>query len=163
MSPITIVPAVSLPFSASVLEIGYHGSDSITVNSLLVPGRIDRSQGDGELGQGFYLGNLLFVSRAWAWNKCKSQRARPRPLPAVLRVELSAAAILLVTSMDIVVYTRTSGRQLWRVFTAGNTALYPKGCDIRVSPILGNVIPNLRSYSRMLPQFRLTNRSLREA
>jgi len=57
----------------------YHGSDENTVNKL-IGGNIKVSKGGGEIGQGFYLGDMLHIAKAWAWNKHNSK--------AVLQVEV---------------------------------------------------------------------------
>lgn len=57
----------------------YHGSDENSVKTLM-QGNIDVTMGGGELGQGFYLGNMLHVAKAWAMNKHKSK--------AVLEIEV---------------------------------------------------------------------------
>lgn len=51
----------------------YHGSDENTINNLIM-GNVDISKGGGEIGQGFYLGDMLHIAKAWAWNKhnCKA-------------------------------------------------------------------------------------------
>ena len=50
----------------------YHGSDEVTVKSL-INGKIDVTKGGGEIGRGFYLGDMLHVAKAWAWNKHDSK------------------------------------------------------------------------------------------
>lgn len=51
----------------------YHGTSEAVVDEL-ISGNIDRSQGGGELGQGFYLTNLSHVARAWGWRKFESNK-----------------------------------------------------------------------------------------
>lgn len=58
----------------------YHGSDKKSVQKL-IQGNIDVAIGGGEIGRGFYLGNMLYVAKAWAMNKHNSM--------AVLQIEVA--------------------------------------------------------------------------
>ncbi|WP_196599646.1 hypothetical protein [Pectinatus frisingensis] len=58
----------------------YHGSDENSIQKL-IQGNIDVTIGGGELGQGFYLGNMLYIAKAWAMNKHNSK--------AVLQIEVA--------------------------------------------------------------------------
>lgn len=57
----------------------YHGSDENSVQNL-IRGNIDVAMGGGEIGKGFYLGDMLHVAKAWAMNKHNSN--------SVLQVEV---------------------------------------------------------------------------
>jgi hypothetical protein len=46
----------------------YHGTSDTTANGL-VAGNIDVTVGGGELGQGFYTGEYLWVAKSWAANR----------------------------------------------------------------------------------------------
>ena len=48
----------------------YHGTDEDSAQ-LIMGGRIDVERGRGELGQGFYVGNLAHQAFAWAYHKGK--------------------------------------------------------------------------------------------
>lgn len=52
----------------------FHGTKSETAKSLMA-GNVDVSQGGGELGQGFYTGEYLWVAKAWAANRYKKDAA----------------------------------------------------------------------------------------
>jgi len=52
----------------------FHGTKSATAKSLIA-GNVDVSQGGGELGQGFYTGDYLWVAKAWAANRYKKDAA----------------------------------------------------------------------------------------
>ena len=56
------------------MERQYHGTNSKTATNI-TNGLIDRNLGGGELGKGFYTGNLLFEAIAWAWHKYKKDNA----------------------------------------------------------------------------------------
>ncbi|UOA23232.1 hypothetical protein DSM110277_01646 [Sulfitobacter pontiacus] len=50
----------------------FHGT-SAAFASDLVEGKVDVSNGGGELGQGFYVGDKLYVAKAWAKQKFDSE------------------------------------------------------------------------------------------
>ncbi|MEI7837137.1 MAG: hypothetical protein WCK05_12120 [Planctomycetota bacterium] len=114
--------------------VGYHGTEATVVSTLLVPGKIDREQGRGELGRGFYLGNWLFVAKAWAWNRCISKPNKP--LPGVLRVTVAGDRMRRLVTLPIGL---DCGRNLWRCLLQTNqTKTFVFRVDIVTSPLLGN-------------------------
>lgn len=52
----------------------FHGT-SKTIAASLQSGNVDVSKGGGELGMGFYTGELLWVAKAWAANRHKKDGA----------------------------------------------------------------------------------------
>lgn len=52
----------------------YHGTDTLSANEIY-DGKIDIKLGGGELGRGFYAGDLLYEALAWAYHKNKNSRA----------------------------------------------------------------------------------------
>jgi hypothetical protein len=52
----------------------YHGTNSISAN-LISSGKIDVNIGGGELGKGFYTGDLKFQAFIWAWHQYKQDKS----------------------------------------------------------------------------------------
>lgn len=105
----------------------YHGT-SKQIASELQLGKIDRTLGGGELGQGFYLGELLWVAKAWAHN-CHDKDA------AVLKVDVPDSSFN-VLSIDLL--SRTDALALRKAIKASNaTRTYVHGFDVLWSPIVG--------------------------
>jgi hypothetical protein len=122
--------------------IAYHGTERQIVEQRLMPGKIDRKQGGGELGQGFYLGKWLFVAQAWAWNDCK--RKPGRPTPGVLKVKLAGDRFrkLLYCRLGM-----NSGHSLWFCLRQQHRKrTFVLGVDLITSPILGSIYRGITAY-----------------
>lgn len=77
----------------------YHGSDENSVQNL-IQGNIDVTMGGGEIGQGFYLGDMLHVAKTWAMNKHNSN--------SVLQIEVEDNDLL---SLDPLTLTYEQARK----------------------------------------------------
>jgi uncharacterized C2H2 Zn-finger protein len=104
----------------------YHGSDEKTVNDL-IRGTIDVSMGGGEIGQGFYLGDMLHIAKAWAWNKHNSK--------AVLKVEVKDIEILNLDPLTLTYEEAVKKRAYIRSVKKERTYKFNK--NIVWSPIVG--------------------------
>lgn len=59
----------------------YHGT-SVQAAEDIEENGVDVTKGGGELGQGFYVGDLMYKACAWAWNKYTEQ-------PAIIRYQIN--------------------------------------------------------------------------
>ncbi len=105
---------------------GYHGTKN-TIAQELSQGKIDVAKGGGELGQGFYLSDALYVAKAWAMNKYGSN--------SVLQIIMDenyfyGFDILALNYKDAMVYKRNIRRRK-------QTRTYKFFKDMVWSPILG--------------------------
>lgn len=105
----------------------YHGTSTQIANDLQL-GNIDRTAGGGELGQGFYLGDLLWVAKAWAHNRHVKDAA-------VLKVDVPDSSF---NGLSIELLSRTGALALRKNIKAINaTRTYVHGFDVLWSPIVG--------------------------
>jgi len=105
----------------------FHGTSKQTASNLKL-GNIDRTLGGGELGQGFYLGDLLWVAKTWAHNRHGNDSA-------VLLVEVPDTSF---NALSIELLSRTDALTLRKKIKAGNaTRTYVHGFDVLWSPIVG--------------------------
>lgn len=105
----------------------YHGTCTQIANDLQL-GKIDHTRGGGELGQGFYLGDLLWVAKAWAHNRYGSNSA-------VFKVDIPDPEF---NALSIELLSRTDALALRKEIKAMNaTRTYTCGFDVLWSPIVG--------------------------
>ena len=104
----------------------YHGSDENTINNL-IKGTIDVSKGGWEIGQGFYLGDMLHVAKAWAWNKHNSK--------AVLEVDVKDEDVIDLNPLTLNYEDAVKKRALIRKRNQERT--YKFNENIVWSPIVG--------------------------
>ncbi|MCW2038784.1 hypothetical protein VDG09_21270 [Xanthomonas campestris pv. raphani] len=105
----------------------YHGT-SRQVAKDLQQGKIDHTLGGGELGQGFYLGDLLWVAKAWAHNRHGNDSS-------VLKVDVPDPSF---NALAIELLSRTEALTLRKDIKAKNaTRTYMHGFDVLWSPIVG--------------------------
>lgn len=105
----------------------YHGT-STQIASDLQLGKIDRTLGGGELGQGFYLGDLLWVAKAWAHNRHVKDAA-------VLKVDVPDPNF---NALSVELLSRTDALALRKeIKTRNATKTYVHGFDVLWSPIVG--------------------------
>lgn len=106
----------------------YHGT-SQQAAAALVNGAIDVSLGGGELGRGFYMGEYLWVAKAWAANRHGSASA-------VLKVNVEDDAFyrldpLLLSRIDALQQSNMIKHQ-------GETRSFLFGRNVVWSPIVGS-------------------------
>lgn len=114
----------------------YHGTSAEIANELK-HGKIDHTLGGGELGQGFYLGDLLWVAKAWAHN-------RHGVNSAVFKVDIPDPEF---NSLSIDLLSRTEALALRKEIKAMNaTRTYTSGADVIWSPIVGTTRVDADQY-----------------
>lgn len=105
----------------------YHGT-SKQIADELQKGKIDHTIGGGELGQGFYLGDQLWVAKSWAHNRHGNNSA-------VLRVDVPDQNF---NSLSLELLSRTEALELRKEIKSMNaTRSYVHGFDVVWSPIVG--------------------------
>jgi hypothetical protein len=105
----------------------YHGTSTQIAQNLQL-GKIDSTLGGGELGQGFYLGDSLWVAKSWAHNRHGNNSA-------VLKVEIPDPDF---NSLSIELLSRTDALTLRKEIKRINaTRVYVHGVDVLWSPIVG--------------------------
>jgi hypothetical protein len=110
----------------------YHGTSNSISNEILIKG-VDFSKGGGELGQGFYVGDLLHQACAWAWNKYKKEYS-------VLVFNLNDEDFLKL-NIDVLDSEQAS-RLRCRLRAEKKQHTYIRGVDAIWSPVVGKRIPN---------------------
>ena len=106
----------------------YHGTDKSTAQTLL-NGVVDVSKGGGELGMGFYVGELLWVAKSWAAN-------RNRLNSAVVKWNISDTDYFV---LEPHVLTRTEALAHRKdIRTTGTTRTYKFNVNVVWSPIVGS-------------------------
>ncbi len=114
----------------------YHGT-SKQVAKDLQQGNIDHTLGGGELGQGFYLGDLLWVAKTWAHNRHGSDSS-------VLKVDVPDPSF---NALAIELLSRTEALTLRKEIKANNaTRTYTHGFDVLWSPIVGTTRVEAEQY-----------------
>ena len=126
----------------------YHGTSKTYSRSILQNG-IDFTKGGGELGQGFYVGDLLHRACAWAWNKYGNDSS-------VIVFDLNDSEFLKLNLeiLDSIQATELRGR----IRKQNGTRKYVRGVDAIWAPIVGQKIPyfNQIKFESSAKQF-LTN------
>jgi hypothetical protein len=108
--------------------IGYHGTSAGTASSLQA-GAVDVTSGGGELGQGFYTGEHLWVAKAWAVGRYDDRQKNvvafevPDTEVDLLHIEMRDGHTATLMRSDI-----RRNKQ---------TRTYTFGCDMVWSPIVG--------------------------
>ncbi|WP_146750270.1 hypothetical protein [Pseudomonas sp. RIT411] len=106
----------------------YHGTSKQIAAEIEV-GKIDHSCGGGELGQGFYLGEMLWVAKAWAHNRHGKKNS------AVVKIEIPDPEF---NRLSIELLSRIDALALRTEIKASNsTRTYKHGYDVLWSPIVG--------------------------
>lgn len=105
----------------------YHGT-STKIATDIQSGKIDHTLGGGELGQGFYLGDLLWVAKSWAHNRHGNNSA-------VVKIEIPDPEF---NTLSIELLSRTDALALRKEIKMMNaTRTYTHGYDVLWSPIVG--------------------------
>lgn len=105
----------------------YHGTTQQIANELQ-KGMIDHTRGGGELGQGFYMGDQLWVAKSWAHNRHGNDSA-------VLRVDIPDPNF---NALSLELLSRTEALALRKEIKSMNaTRSYVHGFDVVWSPIVG--------------------------
>lgn len=114
----------------------YHGTDEDSAQ-LIMGGRIDVERGGGELGQGFYVGNLAHQAFAWAYRKGKRFGGRY----GVIQFNIDDRAFYLLQRLNLKRSQAAAKRLQMR--NEGTQRTYIFGVDAVIAPIVGGrYIPN---------------------
>ena len=114
----------------------YHGT-SKQVALVLRQGKVNPKVGGGELGQGFYLGEHLWVAKSWAYNRYGNSSG-------VLKVEVPDEGFY---ALSIELLSRTEAIAKRKQIKNNNaTRTYIHGVDVLWSPIVGTTRINADQY-----------------
>lgn len=109
----------------------YHGTSKKDAQQIIL--KIDTSKGGGELGKGFYVGDLLHRACAWAWHKHKEDFN-------VVSFDINDNEFL---EQDIVVLDAKEASNLRSWLRKKNKQrTWEKGVAAIWAPVVGNRIPN---------------------
>lgn len=108
------------------IMITYHGTSDNFANELIA-GKIEVDLGSGELGQGFYLGDMLHVAKAWAMNKYGSE--------AVVEVSMAEDDFY---NFKVICLNHAEAKELRiEIKKLSRTKIHKLGGDIVWAPIVG--------------------------
>lgn len=114
----------------------YHGTNTNRANSISL-GQIDVTTGGGELGQGFYTGDLSHEAFNWAWHKYKRDKA-------VVKLTLNDDDFLNLNPMCFNLYETHIHRR--RIKESGQTRTYRFSANVIWAPVVGKHIPNFSQF-----------------
>lgn len=114
----------------------FHGTSKTTANEI-VSGKIAVSLGGGELGQGFYTGEYLWVAKAWAHNRHKNDSA-------VVKIEVEENTFfsldpLLLSRLDALTHSKD-------IKAKGTTRTHTFNRHVVWSPIVGTTRVDADQY-----------------
>ncbi|MDF4820625.1 hypothetical protein [Vibrio parahaemolyticus] len=119
--------------------LSYHGTLECDGNAI-ISGAIQVTLGGGELGQGFYLGDMAHEAFAWA----KKKGARYKKPYAVVKFEMTEVDFfsfnILSIDRDIALYWKREIKYI------GAPQTYNFGVDMVWSPIVGGNIEDANQY-----------------
>lgn len=111
----------------------YHGTHNRYIKQIC-NGQIDTSKGGGELGQGFYVGNLAHQAYSWAWHRYKSDYC-------VIEFDIDDKQF---QRLKIKWLNKSWATRKWRELQRSNQeGTYTFGVDVVWSHLLGGNISNM--------------------
>ena len=111
----------------------YHGTN-VKYSEDLCNGQIDPSRGGGELGQGFYVGNLAHQAYSWAWHNYKKNYC-------VIEFDIDDKQF---QHLKIKWLNKSWATRKWRELQRTNQeGTYTFGVDVVWSHLLGGNISNM--------------------
>lgn len=114
----------------------FHGTESATAKRLIA-GNVDASQGGGELGQGFYTGDYLWVAKAWAANRFKKDGT-------VVKFEIPDTEYF---ALEPLLLSRTDAlKHRNKIKAASATRIYRFKVNVVWSPIVGTTRVDADQY-----------------
>lgn len=114
----------------------YHGTDKDSVEQIM-RNNINVRQGGGELGQGFYVGNLAHQAFAWAYHKGERFGGRH----GVIQFNIDDRAFYLLQRLYLKRSQAAAKRLQMR--NEGTQRTYIFGVDAVIAPVVGGrYIPN---------------------
>ena len=110
----------------------YHGTDSLAAKEIST-GKIDITKGGGELGRGFYVGDLMHRAFCWAWHKAQHDYA-------VVEFVINDEDFL---KLDILCLDRRKASDLkYEIKRNHQQRFFVFGQDVVWAPIVGQDIPH---------------------
>lgn len=110
----------------------YHGTNNNYATDIK-NGRIDVTRGGGELGRGFYTGDLSHEAFNWAWHQYKRDKA-------VVQFELDDNDVLNLNPLCTDLYQTHSYRR--HIRNRGETKTFLFKRNAVWAPVVGKYIPN---------------------
>jgi hypothetical protein len=114
----------------------YHGTNTLTANNIVV-GLIDVSVGGGELGRGFYSGDLKHEAFNWAWHKYRSDKA-------VVQLTLDDDQFLALNKLCLDFRETYMCRQ--EIRNTGQTRIFLFFVDVVWAPVVGKLTLNFNQF-----------------
>ncbi|MFN8252241.1 MAG: hypothetical protein U0V75_10190 [Ferruginibacter sp.] len=114
----------------------YHGTNqnnAIAISS----GQIDVTRGGGELGQGFYTGDLSHEAFNWAWHQYNKDKA-------VVKLTLKDNDFLNLNPLCLNQYETHIRRR--RIRDSGETRTFRFLVNVVWAPVVGKHIPNFNQF-----------------
>lgn len=113
----------------------YHGTDDISAQQIL-DDNINVARGGGELGQGFYVGNLAHQAATWAYHKGRRLNTGYK----VISFEIIETDFYSLHRKYLSKQEATLARQ--RLRKKKEQRIYKFGADAIIAPVVGKYIPN---------------------
>jgi hypothetical protein len=114
----------------------YHGT-SLNRAAVISTGQINVSMGGGELGQGFYTGDLSHEAFNWAWHKFQKNKA-------VVKLTLEDDDLLNFNPMCLNLYDTQIHRR--KIRDIGEVRTFRFLVDLVWAPVVGKNIANFSQF-----------------
>lgn len=114
----------------------FHGTNTNTATAISI-GQIDVTTGGGELGQGFYTGDLSHEAFNWAWHQYQRDRA-------VVKLALDDNDFLNLNPLCLDIHQTHLHRK--QIRDAGVTRAFLFLVNVVWAPVVGKHIPNFNQY-----------------
>ena len=114
----------------------YHGTN-IDIAREIGTGQIDVTRGGGELGQGFYAGDLSHEAFNWAWHQYNRAKA-------VVKLTLNDDDLLNLNPMCLSLNETHLHRR--RIRDIGQTRSFQFMVNVVWAPVVGKSIPNFSQF-----------------
>jgi hypothetical protein len=126
----------------------YHGTHITSATSIMAQG-VDVSKGGGELGQGFYLGDLEYRSYLWAYQQHGAQAA-------IVEMEMEENDIIDERrfSLHLIQSKEEAYKIKKEIKNVGGTRTYLFGVDIVWSPVIGGGMAAETDVAPLFNQFK---------
>lgn len=114
----------------------YHGTNKNTAIKIF-DGKIDVTIGGGELGQGFYTGDLSHEAFSWSWHKFKKDKA-------VVKLTIDDDDFLNLTPECPDIHQTKTYRN--KIRSNGETRIYKFHKNVIWAPVVGKIIDNFHQF-----------------
>ena len=110
----------------------YHGTNTQTATAIS-NGQVDVNYGGGELGKGFYVGDLIHEAFTWAWHQYQVDKA-------VVKFTMDDDQLLGLNPLCLDFFTTWKHRKMIKYKGQTRTFLFDE--NIIWTPVVGKHIPN---------------------